>query len=340
MAHTRISPYWPPNIDPTKAPIAFGERALPKLKEELQNPELLTRQRALRALTDLMHDPEFAYEAIALGFLDNLKVLLFDKDNTVRQSTTEVFSILATHNVGRNGFLRSEVIIPLSQLLDDPVDFCRRNVHKTFELLSELPDGAAGLVNANLVTQLVLKLRTELEEIQELILSTLHFCVQVEAFQALNAGAVSVLKEKLSHSSVSIRSKAARALMGITIPLEGKNRVCDEDVIPLLVQLLKDQDAQVRANAAGALMNAIITTQGKYAALNADAITALLPLVNDELSKVRLNAIKTLTSLSEAPEGRKVLLENVDQLRGQLHDPSEAVRRATEIAIQTIQWKP
>ncbi|XP_030073868.1 radial spoke head 14 homolog [Microcaecilia unicolor] len=340
MAHTRISPYWPPNIDPTKAPIAFGERALPKLKEELHSPELLTRQRALRALTDLVHDPEFAYQAISIGFLDSLKLLLLDEDDTVRQCTTEVFSILATHNVGRNGFLHSDVIVPLSKLLDDPVDVCRRNVHKAFELLSELPDGSAGLVEAQLVTQLVLKLKTELEEIQELILDTLHFCLQEEALQALSAGAVTVLKEKLSHSSVLIRSKAACALMGITIPLEGKNRVCNEGVIPLLVQLLKDQNAEVRANAAGALMNATVTTQGKYAALHADAITALLPLVNDKLSKVRLNVIKTLTTLSEAPEGRKVLLEHVNLLLGRLNDPSEAVKRATEIAIRVIQWKP
>nr|XP_033811728.1 radial spoke head 14 homolog isoform X2 [Geotrypetes seraphini] len=273
-------------------------------------------------------------------FLDSLKLLLLDEDNTVRQSTTEVFSILAAHNVGRNGFLHSEVIVPLSKLLDDPVDACRRNVHRAFELLSEFPDGSAGLVEAQLIAQFVLKLKTELEEIQELILDTLHFCLREEASQALNAGAVTVLKEKLSHSSVPIRNKAARALMGIMVPLEGKNKACEEGVIPLLVQLLKDKDAEVRANAAGALMNATITTKGKYAALHAEAITALLPLVDDQLSKVRLNAIKALTMMSEASAGRKILLEHVNKLRGRLNDPSEAVKRATEILIQVIQWKP
>lgn len=67
MAEARISPYLPPNIDPTKAPVAFGDRALAKLNEELGDPELLTRQRALMALCDLLHDPEHVCQAVHLG---------------------------------------------------------------------------------------------------------------------------------------------------------------------------------------------------------------------------------------------------------------------------------
>ncbi|KAH1180361.1 hypothetical protein KIL84_009197 [Mauremys mutica] len=141
MAHARISAKLPPDIDPTKAPIAFGERALPKLNEELQSPELLTRQRALMALCDLVHDPENVYQAIKLGFLDNLKYLLLDQDSTVREKTTEVLYIMATHNVGRDGFIENRIIPALSQLLNDPVDICRRNMHRAFEIMAELPAG-------------------------------------------------------------------------------------------------------------------------------------------------------------------------------------------------------
>ncbi|XP_072271668.1 radial spoke head 14 homolog [Pyxicephalus adspersus] len=340
MAEARISAYLPPNIDPTKAPIAFGERALPKLNEELKSSDLITRQRSLMALCDLVHDPEYVYQAVHLGFMESLKTLLFDEDCTVRQKTTEVFHIMAGHNIGREGILRSDVVITLSHLLNDPVDIVRRNLHQTFEMLSELPAGAAALVDAGLIPQLVSKLESEHEEIQELILETLHFCLQADATQALNAGAVPILKEKLSHPLVGIKRKAVCALMEICVPLEGKESVCKAEVVPIFVQLLEDGDAEVRASAAGALMFTTITTQGKYAALRSGAIPKLLALVKDSHSKVQLNCLKALTTLSETPEGRKILLPDVNKIQECLMDSSEAVRRAASIAVKVIQWRP
>ncbi|XP_068094454.1 radial spoke head 14 homolog isoform X1 [Hyperolius riggenbachi] len=340
MAEARISAYLPPHIDPTKAQVAFGERALPKLNEELQSPDLITRQRALMALCDLMHDPEHVYRAMNLGFMKSLKALLSDEDSTVRRKTTEIFYIVAGHNVGREGILRSEVVIALSHLLDDSEDIVRRNMHQTYEMLSELPSGAAALVEAGLVAQLVKKLESEHEEIQDVILETLHFCLQKDATQALNTGAVPILKEKLIHPLVGIRRKAACALMEICVPLEGKESVVKAEVVPILVQLLEDEDTEVRANAAGALMFITITTQGKYAALQSGAIPKLLALIKDSHSRVRLNCLKALTTLSEAPEGRKVLLQDVNLIQECIMDSNEAVRNAAATAVRVIQWKP
>uniref|UniRef100_K7G2X6 Radial spoke head 14 homolog n=1 Tax=Pelodiscus sinensis TaxID=13735 RepID=K7G2X6_PELSI len=201
--------------------------------------------------------------------------------------------------------------------------------------------GAFDIVGNGLVSSLVLKLKTEVDEIQELILDTLAGCLCVEAFEALASGAVPILKEKLTHQSEAIRSKAARSLLGIRIILwHFMSLWKGRTLFGVLVSLLEDSDVEVRADAAGALMFATITTQGKYAAFNADAITPLLKLVSDESSKVRLNAIKSLTMLSETPEGRKVLLDHVDLFREHLNDPSEAVSRAAKIAIKVIEWKP
>ncbi|XP_078082967.1 radial spoke head 14 homolog [Mustelus asterias] len=340
MAHTRISAKMPPHIDPTKAPIAFGDRALPKLNRELADPKLLTRQRALMALCDLLHDPELAYTAVEVGCMDNLKSLLADEDATVRRKTTEIFYVLVTHTIGRFAFLEYDVIIPLSDLLNDPEDICRKNMHMVMEMFSQIPAGATAIVYAGLIPDLIRKLRTELDEIQELILKTLHFCLLVDTKQALDANGISVLKTKLTHSSPIIRTLAAQDLMDISVPLEGKNKVCNEEVIPILVELLNDSEPEVRAAAAGALMFATITTQGKYAALKADIIPSLLVLVNDPMTKVRLNVIKAITTVSESPEGRKLLLEHVPFLQEKLQDPSEAVRKAVRIAIDIITWMP
>ncbi|XP_039766545.1 radial spoke head 14 homolog isoform X2 [Ornithorhynchus anatinus] len=207
-------------------------------------------------------------------------------------------------------------------------------------MVAQLPAGAEGIVENRLIPALVKKLRMEMEEIQELILETLYSCLQVNAFEALESGAVLILRDVLYSNSETIRSRAARAMMAISVPLEGKKQVCNNNVIPVLVHLLKDQNAEVQANAAGALMNATVTTEGKYAALTAGAIFHLLELVNKNSSKVRLNSIKALTMLAEAPEGRKKLLEQLKTLQEREMDPNEAVRRAARIAVKVIQWRP
>ncbi|XP_051490179.1 radial spoke head 14 homolog [Apus apus] len=339
MAHARISANLPPDIDPTKAPIAFGRRALPKLNEELSSPDLLTQQRALMALCDLVHDPENVYQAIEIGFLDNLKTLLLHHDSTVRQKTTEVLSIMASHNVGRQGLIQNGVISALAKLLDDPVDICRKNLHQVFELMAKLPEGAVDILHAGLIPFLVVKLKTEPDGIQELILDTLSNCLHVDASEAIAADAITILKEKLTHPSAVIKSKAAWVLLAIGTHPDGKTDICEE-VTPVLVSLLTDTDPEVQASATGALMFATIKPQGRFSALHAEAIPPLLKLVTEETSKARLSAIKTLTMLAELPGGRKTLLDHTDIFQPCLNDPCMAVRRAAETAIRVIKWKP
>ncbi|XP_077605383.1 radial spoke head 14 homolog [Crocuta crocuta] len=340
MAHARISMYLPPDINPTQAAIAYGCRALPKLNKELQSEDLLMRQKALMALCDLMHDPEHVYVAIDIGCLESLKALLKDNNDMVRIKTTEVLYIMATHNVGREGFLKHDVILALSYLLNDPQSACRENLHLAFKHVAQLPSGAQGIVNSGLIPSLVWKLQREEEEIQELLLDTLAACLMEDATEALSSCVVPFLKQKLLSANDSIRSKAACVLIAVSIPLEGKNQVWQHDVIPILVHLLKDKVEEVQANASGALMYATVTTQGKYAALDTEAIQPLLGLLDSSLSKARLNATKALTMLAEAPEGRKFLQPHVPIFRVLENDTSEAVRRAAQIAIKVIEWKP
>ncbi|XP_004716392.1 radial spoke head 14 homolog [Echinops telfairi] len=342
MAHTQISMYLPPDINPTQAAIAYGCRALPKLNEELQSENLRTRQKALMALCDLMHDPEHVYQAIQIGCLESLKALLRDSNHLVRIKTTEVLCIMATHNIGREGFLKHNVVLFLSLLLNDPQLLCRLNLHQAYKHLAQLPQGAQGIINSGLIPSLVWKLqREEHESVQLLILDTLSSCLwEGAASEALDNRVVPFLKEMLLSANEDIRAKAAHTLMAVCVPLDGKNQVWQYDVIPILVHMLKDPMQEVQANAAGALMYATITTEGKYAALDAEAMPPLLMLLNSTLSKVRLNAIKALTMLAEAPEGRSYLQAHVPVFRLIEDDPNPAVQQAALTAIKVIEWKP
>ncbi|KAJ7993800.1 hypothetical protein DPEC_G00258480 [Dallia pectoralis] len=261
MACTRISSQLPPHIDSTQAPVAFGNRALPRLFVELEDPELRTRHGALAALCALVHDPERAYEAVHYGYLEKLKVLLLDSDSSVRIKTTEILYLLAAHNVGREAFLKWGVVASLSDLLDEPDNGCRKMMHCALKRLAEFPAGAACMVSLGLVPRLVMKLPVEKDEILALILATLSYCVRVDALPALEGDGVLMLQNQLSHPSVDIRRAAASTMVGISVPSEGKHKVCDEGVIPFLVTLLSDLDPEVTAHAAGTIMNTAIITK-------------------------------------------------------------------------------
>ncbi|XP_064634832.1 radial spoke head 14 homolog [Lineus longissimus] len=352
MAKTVISALYPPLVDPTRTPLAYGDRAVPRLNRELNDNTLLTRQRALMSLCDYLHDPEHIAEVLNSPIPESLKNLLTDSDLTVRQKATECLFVIAGHAIGRDSFLEKEIIIPVSKLFDDKEDIARKNAHKAIEMISETPDGAEGIVKSNLIPKLVGKLSTEHDEIRELILDTLHFCMFFNTAEALSnkdmqvfqevlaAEGMQVFTELLSHASCVIRAKAARDIMDLSVPLAGKNKAVEVKCMPLLVKLLKDSESEVRAKAALAIMTITITTDGKYDALDCEAIEPLVELVDDPTSEVRANAIKALTCLCEAPKGRKILLNHVDKIRERTFDEIPAVVKVAEKAVKVITWKP
>lgn len=49
----------------------------------------------------------------------------------------------------------------------------------------------------------------------------------------------------------------------LSVPADGKMKVCEENLLPILVKLLSDDDQEVVANAAGTIMNTAVITKGQ-----------------------------------------------------------------------------
>lgn len=340
MATTRIPTALPPNIDITKADLAYGEHMLPKLNRQLQDEELITRQRALNALCDVLHNPEHVSAALRVGIAKSLKKLLCDTDGTVRWKATEVLFICSNHAIGRDSMLQHGLIEPVSHLFDDAHEDARLMAHRALESVSHTIHGAQGIVNAVLVPKLVAKLKTETEEIKQLVLDTLHYCMKVDTSQALEAGAMEVFTMLLAHGVWEIRGKAARDIMDLSFPLEGKRKAVKVGCIPILVKLLTDKNFHVRAQSSGALMSIAITTEGKQEAIKEGATEALMDLLKDEMADVRLNAIKAITMLAEAPLGREKLMSVVPLLESIYNTGGPMMQKVAKTAINVITWKP
>ena len=77
----------------------------------------------------------------------------------------------------------------------------------------------------------------------------------VDTNDALEANGMEVFTNLLGHAASSVRMKAARDIMDLSVPLAGKDRAVDLSTVPELVKLLHPaQPACVRSSAAGALM--------------------------------------------------------------------------------------
>ncbi|XP_013878226.1 radial spoke head 14 homolog [Austrofundulus limnaeus] len=330
--------------DPSRAAVAFGRWSVPLLFRQLQE-EGGSRVPVLASLCDLIHDPERLCQTVTGGFLEQLKVLLKDPDPSVRTKTCELLQVLTRHSIGRQAVFSSSLLPPLSELLDDSSSSCRRNVLLVLDSLAQLPAGAHALLP--LVPTLILKLRQEEEEEQEevLLLSILSCCSRVDALPALASGGVSLLGHKLAHRSLRVRREAAAALMALSVPLDGKQQVCEQQLLPDLLDLLQDEDLEVRTNAAGVIMNVVVITAGKLLSLDVKVLPVLLDLLSEspeeEEERRRRKALvlyllRALTSLAEAPVGRRLLQEQLPLLERRSQDQDQDIRRAAQTTIKVL----
>ncbi|XP_036954264.1 radial spoke head 14 homolog [Acanthopagrus latus] len=333
--------------DPSRAPVAFGRRAVPQLFEELQQPDQDRRLRALNSLCDLMHDPERIQQTIRAGFLEQLKVLLEDEDPSVRTKTCELLLMLSCKYTASEALLSSSLLPPLSQLLDDSSSSCRRSVHRVMKQLSVWTSGASALLP--LVPKLMLKLNEEEdEEALVLLLSTVSCCSRVDVLPALASDGVSLLGQKLSHPSPNIRREAAAAMMTLSVCEDGRQQVCEQALLPVLVGLLREDDIEVQIHAAGVIMYVVVITPGKLQCLDLDAIPVFLDLVSkkkeeeDRRRVLVMYSLRVLTALAEAPDGRRLLLEQLPLLvaRSEATEEDENIRRAAQTAVRVITWTP
>ncbi|CAF0797239.1 unnamed protein product, partial [Didymodactylos carnosus] len=313
MASSTIPTHYPQLIDPTRTPLAFQRLAVPRLRRELESTTLLTRQRALRSLCDYLHDPEHITPCIEQGIPGTLVSILKDNDSFCRLKAAECYYVIASHAIGRRAMEMGDVISRLSELFDDKEASVRRNVHRAIAMYAEAPPGAENIIELKLIPNLLTKLTAELDEIKEIILNTLHYCLMIDKEQALEANCMSVLTNLLTHPTTKIKTLAALDIFHLSLALKGKEQAVDLGTIDHLVEFLDSESDELRSKAAVALASIAIITPAKYCAIKAGALSKLLDMLDSETTELIVNALKAIVCLAEAPEGRKQLLDHIDK---------------------------
>ncbi|KAK7933622.1 hypothetical protein WMY93_004518 [Mugilogobius chulae] len=197
------------------------------------------------------------------------------------------------------------------------------------------------------------------EEEMVLLLSTLTRCSYLDPLPALASDGVKLLRDKLAHSSAHVRREAAAAMLALSIPMEGKQQLCDLGVLSDLIPLLQDQDTEVRANAAGVCAFTFVVTTGKVQGVELGLIPILLDIVSlEELSTdslvsvgrvnkdllqrrktLLLYCLRALSVVSDYPAARRLLLEERPLLERRT-DTDPELRQATQSVLKAISWSP
>eukprot|EP00049_Salpingoeca_infusionum_P008168 m.132304 g.132304 ORF g.132304 m.132304 type:complete len:347 (-) comp13932_c0_seq1:710-1750(-) len=346
MASSRISEQNPPNIDVTRSSVAYGDRAIPKLKRELAGDDDQVRLQALRSLCDKLRNPMNVKEATDEGIAQETPTLLKHSLVEVRRLAAQLLVIVSNHPVGRDSILANGLLTPISQSFDDADVLVREGVHRVTQNVTLIAGGVHKVLEMNLTATLVTKLDQESDTlIKEHILATLHNCMKVNTAPCLATPAIQVFVGHMTHTNAAIRAGACLALTDATFPLEGKEQAVKYNAIPQLVELLQDGDTDVRARAASSLMTVCITTEAKKVVVETDVVDRLGALLDDASTSVKLAAVKAITTIADAPEARRDFRHYVDKLEEikgiklTSFDP-DALTKAVEKAIASIQWKP
>jgi len=330
----------PPHLDPTRSELAFEERMFPKLDKEMKSDSVNDRQRALKSLTDLSHSQEKAYQMFQLGLLETVGTILSDENDLCREFATQIFSVLCSHNVGRQYSLK---FIPnLSKLFSDANISTRRNVHKTLYFTSEFVEGVREIIKNELVPTFISLLSTEDDSVRCWIIQTLHKCLRFSADEALESKGLETLKSLVNSTNEMIAEYALRCFAEITVPLNGKVAANeDPEVTDLLIKIIRDSSvAELQASAACALASISITIEGKIKSFRAGAMDPLCAMLKNTDSEPRLMALTALSICADFPEGRKHLFSRLDEIKALIGAKEQLVKEAAEECVRVIQWKP
>jgi HEAT repeat protein len=281
--------------------------------------------------------------SILVGLYDTIGKLLTSDDEKCRNLSSEIFSVMCTHNIARTASIK---FIPnLASLFNDSNRDTRVNVHKTLFCLADNHVGQIEIVNNKLVPTLISLLKKEKLSVKFWIVQTLCKVLRIAALEALSHNGLETLAELLNdeNQDPSILENALRAIAEITYPHRVKSRANNHSSLPgKLVEILKQRKSpELSAAAAGAIATMAITTEGKTKFFNLDALSACCDLLDDDLSESRLNGITAICIIGEVPAGREFILEHkLDKIKQLTSDPDYLVRIAAQECFQVIKWKP
>lgn len=347
MGTTRISLTYPPNIDPTRATLAYGNWAPARFKRELEDDNLRVRQLSVYALSQYLHDPQNIASIINVGAVTSLKQLLQDADVTCRKVAADCIGVMNTHAIGRQACLRYGLLKELEELLLDEDEECRLTAHHAINMLCESVEGCLGIIETkSLLPTLSRVARDDINSVKIIALQSISKSLMADVGpahdQILSDNFLDFLKTLLEHFPAALRLAALECLTSLSFSRDAKELIdkTQKRMIPVIIEYMESDDYRCRSKAALCLANITMFAKGKKWALTFKALPYLIELAFDSVSEVRVNSLCAITRMAELPSGRQEAMKFLPRLQRLKKDPVAIVRKYADICVKVITWKP
>lgn len=313
--------------DSTRSALAYAERGMPKLRAELAGEELITRQKALVTMSDLMHSTERVHEAVRCGCLLQIIHLLNDTDETIRFKSVSVLKTVLQHTVGRDAFLtKHDGYQDLINLFKDKSIKIRLRAFEAMQTLTTVPYFARVIASRGLCQKLVQEhlckvdssLTGESLQVTLQVLDIVHQLLfenypddnnndsknadeDAEIRKGHDLEALEAFSALLGHENAEVKSGAATTLHDLCAnsPVAKNVASLSDTIIPALCKLLRHNSKQLRVAACQALMTICITTEGKLKAASNAAVENIVALIDEALEVSTPEQLDTTDAPSE-----------------------------------------
>ncbi|OWA51066.1 putative Radial spoke head 14-like protein [Hypsibius exemplaris] len=346
MSRPTCSDTYPPRVDFTKTPLAYGLRAVPRILRELVVDEVVVRRRALNSLAVYLVNPLHVQESLDRGVMRVLYERLKETDYLVRERTTACLQLFSRSTRGCEAILLDDIVNILRKRIDDIEEPVRINSYNTFLNLSGELKGAFEITNYDLVSIFVEKLWTEIPIVKKVLLSILHHIMEYADIRrdVLTTPAMIYFTSYLQSEDVEIREGAARCTGDLAVEILGKTQANGCGTVEILTDLIMKEpmDLPTMAPISYALMMCLIDIEARYRALkrSGEILGRVITLARHPALEVALNAIKIATIMAESPEGRKYYMENFAAVADFQKLPDPDLKRVAETLVAVIMSKP
>ncbi len=345
----------PDEAPPTKIVEAYGLRKCPKLVSQICDSDLDIRINALAVLCDEFKNPYSIEGCVREGVITVLAQMVTDPDYTTRVRATLALYLAASDANGFSAIIASqdEVLPKLVEGVYDPSEVVRENVYKCVLATTRTVEGVDACVTYNVTKSFVEVLDGEREELQPILLKTLHNLVGSETglLEALDAKAVSAFIKLLQPGKVNqekmipVISDAARSLGYMCYDGRAKKEALELGAVERLIDILKMKAVApiLKISTTIAVMAITITNEGKIKVYEAGGLDVILHLLFDDNTVVVVNTLKIISNLAVYPKSRELFIQDTAcavKLRKLAKSEDSLIAKHANTALNSVSWTP